>query len=293
MSQLTGAQKASLIDALLSGYTSDEQLAELLDLHLDVKLAEIAQDGTLREQVFAVVTWFEAHGRTKDLALQAQKLRVRNQPLGAFVDALYPGERVQPPPSSRPAESRPSESGSSESGSSESGSAASLPRGIGSSDSGPRSSRSHALVYGAVAAVAVLIAIVVIALRPWRGPDDGGNTGNGGGRGEIAKDRQRLPVTMRFTDLSGIESAQKVSVDARFTPPQLAPGAALWFVVGSGQRCRERIHSAKVDNPALGYMTSIIRVERTRPTCAQLFVENANGQAIARSDPRDITFQSR
>ena len=78
MSQLTGAQKASLIDALLSGYTSDEQLAELLDLHLDVKLAEIAQDGTLREQVFAVVTWAEANGRTKELALKAQKLRVRN-----------------------------------------------------------------------------------------------------------------------------------------------------------------------------------------------------------------------
>jgi hypothetical protein len=253
MSQLTGAQKASLIDALLSGYTSDEQLAELLDLHLDVKLAEIAQDGTLREQVFAVVTWFEAHGRTKDLALQAQKLRVRNQALGAFVDALYPGERIQP-------------------------------RGIGPVESG---SRSRMLVYGAVGVAAMLIAVVVIALRPWGGPDDGGN---GGGSG---KDRPRLPVTMRFTELSGLVSAQKVSVDARFTPPQLAPGSVLYFVVGSGQRCRERIHKAQVDNPALGYMTSIIRVERTRPTCAQLFVENANGQAIARSDPRDITFQSR
>ena len=277
MSQLTGAQKASLIDALLSGYTSDEQLTELLDLHLDARLAEIAEDGTLREQVFAVITWAEAHGRTKDLALQAQKFRPRNEALAAFVDAQYPGERVQPAYPSR---------------STESGASASRPRGIGPSDSDLRSSRSHMLVYGAVAAVAVLIAIVVIA-RPWRGPDNGGDTGNGGGRGDITKDRQRLPVTMRFSDLTAVQDNERVFVDARFAPPQLAPGSMLWFVVGSGQRCRERTHRARVDNPALGYMTSIIKAERARATCAQLFVEDANGQAISRSDPRDITFVAR
>lgn len=282
MSQLTGAQKASLIDALLSGYTSDEQLTELLDLHLDARLAEIAEDGTLREQVFAVITWAEAHGRTKDLALQAQKFRPRNEALAAFVDAQYPGERVQPASPSRSAES----------GSTGSGASASRPRGIRSSDSGPGSSRSPMLVYGAVAAVAVLIAIIVIA-RPWRGPDNGGDTGNGGGRGETTKDRQRLPVTMRFTDLTGVQDGERVVLDARFAPPQLAPGSMLWFVVGSGQRCRERVHRARVDNPALGYMTSIIKAERARATCAQLFVEDANGQAIARSDPRDITFVAR
>jgi hypothetical protein len=273
MSQLTGAQKASLIDALLSGYTSDEQLAELLDLHLDVKLAEIAEDGTLREQVYAVVTWFESRGRTKDLALQAQKYRPLNEALGAFVDALYPGGRTQPPPPSR---------------SSESGSSASRPRDVESFESG---ARSRALVYGAVAVVAVLIA-VVIAMRPWDGRDDGGNGGgNGGGSGN---DRQRVPVTMRFTELTGVDdSGQRVVVDARFPPPQLAPGSALWFVVGSGQRCRERVHRAQVDNPSLGYMTSVIKAERARATCAQLFVENANGQAIARSDPRDIAFPAR
>ena len=100
---------------------------------------------------------------------------------------------------------------------------------------------------------------------------------------------------MRFTELSGHRprrqiSRQRVVVDARFPPPQLAPGAVLWFVVGSGPRCREQIHQAQVDNPALGYMTSVIKAERERPTCAQLFVEDANGQAIARSDPHDITF---
>jgi hypothetical protein len=267
MSQLTGAQKASLIDALLSGYTSDEQLAELLDLHLDVKLAEIAQDGTLREQVFGVVTWAEAHGRTKDLALQAQKFRPRNGALAAFVDTHYPGEGTKPPPVP-PAESR---------------------------------SRSP-LIYGAVAFAAVVIAVVLITLRPWAGPGTGdtgdGNNGNGGTGGETTKDRPdrpRLPVTMRFTELSGIDSGegQRVVVNARFSPPQLAPGSLLWFVVGSGQRCRERIHRAQVDDPALGYMTSIIRTGRARPTCAQLFVEDAHGQAIARSDPRDIAFSSR
>jgi hypothetical protein len=277
MSQLTGAQKASLIDALLSGYTSDEQLAELLDLHLDVKLAEIAQDGTLREQVFEVVTWFEAQGRTKDLALQAQKYRPRNEALAAFADALYPGERVQPPPSSGPSESVWVASGTSTSGAS-------------------ASRRSHTLIYGVAALAAVLIAVVVITLRPWRGTDNGGNKGNGGSGGEITKDRQRLPVTMRFTELTGVDNSgqgQRVVVDARFPPPQLAPGAVLWFVVGSGQRCRERLHRAQVDNPSLGYMTSVIKTERARPTCAQLFVEDANGQAIARSDPRDIAFSSR
>ena len=113
MSPLTGAQKASLIDALLSGYTSDEQLAELLDLHLDVKLDEITEDGPLRTRVFGVVTWAESHGRTKDLALQAQKYRPRNEALAAFVDAHYPGERTQPPPdgSSRPSPRRRRDSG--------------------------------------------------------------------------------------------------------------------------------------------------------------------------------------
>jgi hypothetical protein len=261
MSQLTGAQKASLIDALLSGYTSDEELAELLDLHLDVKLAEIAEDGTLRQRVFAVVTWFEAHGRTKDLTLQAQKYRPRNEALAAFADAHYPGERTQPPPQSKPLQS----------------------------------ARSPMLVYGAVA-VAVLIAVVLITLRPWRGADDGGNGngGNGGKGGENTKDRPRPPATLRLTALSGIQSDHRVVVEARFAPPQLAPGAILWFVVGSGQRCRgERVHRAQVDNPSLGYMTSVIKAERARVTCAQLFVEDANGQAIARSDPREIAFPSR
>src|SRR5688572_15759573 len=176
MSALTGAQKASLIDALLSGYTSDEQLAELLDLHLDVKLAEIAQDGTLREQVFGVVTWAEAHGRTKDLALQAQKFRPKNAALAAFVDAHYPGEGTKPPPVP-PAESR---------------------------------SRSP-LIYGAVAAAAVVIAVVLITLRPWGGTDTDGNNGNGengGGTTKDRPDRPRLPVTMRFTELSGIDSGE-------------------------------------------------------------------------------------
>jgi Effector-associated domain 1 len=259
MSQLTGAQKASLIDALLSGYTSDDQLTELLALHLDTKLAEIAEDGTLREQVFAVVMWAEAHGRTKDLALQAQRHRPRNEALGAFVDAHYPGERVQPPPQSRPFESR---------------------------------SQSSMLVYGAVAVAAVLLAILIIA-RPWRGPDDGGNKGNGGSGGETTKDRPRLPATMQFKELTGVDRGDRVVVDARFTPPRLESGSVLWFVVGSGQRCRERVHRAQVDNPSLGYMTSIIKPERARPTCAQLLVEDANGQAIARSDPREIAFAPR
>jgi hypothetical protein len=297
MSQLTGAQKASLIDALLSGYTSDEELAELLDLHLDVKLAEIAEDGTLRQQVFAVVTWFEAHGRTKDLALQAQKYRPRNEALAAFADAHYPGERTQRPSQSKPSESKPSDSKPFDfkpfgSGSSESAPSASRPRGAGSFES---RSRFPMLAYGAVA-VAVLIAVLLITLRPWRGPDDGGNgtSGNGGKGGENTKDRPRLPATLRFTDLTGTQSSERVFVvDARFAPQQLAPGSVLWFVVGAGQRCRERLHRAQVDNPALGYMTSIIKAERARPTCAQLFVEDANGQAIARSDPRDITFPSR
>jgi hypothetical protein len=263
MSQLTGTQKAALIDALLSGYTSDEELAELLDLHLDVKLAQIAQDGNLREQVFAVVTWAEARGRTKELALAAQKNRAGNEALGAFVDALYPGERTRPagertPPAgerTKPSERRPPESKSE-------------PRTFG------------ALIYGAVAVAALLIVVIVIALRSWGGSDNG-------------KDRQRLPVTLRFTELSAVDDGQKVVVDARFPPPQLTPGDVVWFVVGSGQRCRDRVHRAQVDTPSLGYMTSVIKAQRAKVTCAQLFVEDANGQAIARSDPRDITFHGR
>jgi hypothetical protein len=258
MSQLTGAQKASLIDALLSGYTSDEQLAELLDLHLDVKLAQIAQDGPLREQVFAVVTWFESHGRTKELACQAQKFRAGNAALGAFVDALYPGERTQPPVST---------------------SSVSSARGAGSAESG-----SRRLIYGAVAVAAILLVVVAIAFRPWS------RSGGGGGNG---KEGPRLPATLRFTELSGVETNRqppRVVIDARFPPQQLAPGAVLWFVIGSGPRCRERAHRAMVDNPELGYMTSMLVLDRTRTTCAQLFVEDANGQTIARSDPREIAF---
>jgi hypothetical protein len=275
MSQLTGAQKATLIDALLSGYTSDEQLAELLDLHLDVKLAEIAQDGTLREQVFLVVTWAESHGRTKELALQAQKFRPRNGALRAFVDEHYPGERIDPPepptppspglaPHAEPSRAEPSPS-----------------------------APSRTLIYGAAALAAILIVVVgVIAVRSWNRADNGrGDDGTGGGG--AGKDRPRPAVALRFTELTGIASPERVVVDARFPPPQLAPGNVVWFVVGSGQRCRDRIHRAQVDNPSLGYMTSVIKAERARVTCAQLFVEDANGQAIARSDPREITFASR
>jgi hypothetical protein len=271
MSQLTGAQKASLIDALLSGYTSDEQLAELLDLHLDVKLAQIAQDGPLREQVFAVVTWFESHGRTKELACQAQKFRAGNAALGAFVDALYPGERTQPPVSTS--------SASTSSASASSTSSVSSARGAGSAESG-----SRRLIYGAVAVAAILLVVVAIAFRPWS------RSGGGGGNG---KEGPRLPATLRFTELSGVETNRqppRVVIDARFPPQQLAPGAVLWFVIGSGPRCRERAHRAMVDNPELGYMTSMLALDRTRTTCAQLFVEDANGQTIARSDPREIAF---
>jgi hypothetical protein len=67
----------------------------------------------------------------------------------------------------------------------------------------------------------------------------------------------------------------------------------LWFVVGSGPRCRERVYQTQVNNPALGYMRSVIRAERARVTCAQLFVADANGKAIVLSDPRDIAFQTR
>jgi hypothetical protein len=267
MSQLTGAQKATLIDALLSGYTSDEQLTELLDLHLDVKLAEIAQDGTLREQVFLVVTWAESHGRTKELALQAQTFRPRNGALRAFVDEHYPGERTDPPEAPSP--------------------------GLAPRAEPPRAAPSRTLIFGAVALAAILIVVVgVIAVRSWNRVDNGrGDDGTGGGG--AGKDRPRPAVALRFTELTGITSPGRVVVDARFPPPQLAPGSVVWFVVGSGQRCRDRIHRAQVDNPSLGYMTSVIKAERARVTCAQLFVEDANGQAIARSDPREITFASR
>jgi hypothetical protein len=264
MSELTGAQKASLIDALLSGYTSDEQLAELLALRLDINLAEIAPDGTLREQTFAVVTWAEAHGRTRDLALHAQAFNPRNPKLAAVVDALYPGER-QP-----------------------------LSDEEGDRDSGRRQSPleksgRRGWILGAVAIAAILIAIVAINWRSRGGGGDAG--GNGGG-----KDRPRLPATLRFTSVTAITTAQtppRVVVDARFSPPQLSPGALLWFVIGSGPRCGKRIDKAQVDNPSLGYMTFILAAERERVTCAQLFVEDANGQTIARSDPHDIKYQGR
>jgi hypothetical protein len=67
----------------------------------------------------------------------------------------------------------------------------------------------------------------------------------------------------------------------------------LWFVVGSGPRCGKRIDKAEVDRPSLGYMTFILAAERERVTCAQLFVEDANGQTLARSDPHDIKYQGR
>ena len=100
---------------------------------------------------------------------------------------------------------------------------------------------------------------------------------------------------MRFTALTAIvtKTPPRVVVDARFSPPQLAPGAALWFVVGSGPRCGKKVDRAQVDNPSLGYMTFVLAVERERVSCAQLFVEDANGQTIARSDAHDITFQTR
>jgi effector-associated domain 1 (EAD1)-containing protein len=298
MSDLTGAQKATLIDALLSGYTSEDQLAELLDLHLDVKLAEITEDGTLRARALDVVTWAESYGRTKELAIQAQKYRPGNPALGAFVDALYPGERVQPVPKvASPASGPPGLGppglgppglplpGLPPPGTEPPG----LPRpGLGRSD--PRSRR---LIYGAAMVVAVLIALAVISLRPWRSTDDGGRSDSGGSGGGTTKDGPRRPGTLRFIELSGLAGQERIVVNARFSTPQLAPGSALWFVVGSGQRCRERIHRAQVDNPSLGYMTSVIKADRARVTCAQLFVEDANGQAIARSDPRDITFQTR
>jgi hypothetical protein len=273
MSQLTGAQKASLIDALLSGYTSDEQLAELLDLHLDVRLAEIAQDGTLREQVYTVVTWAEAQGRTKELALQAQKLRPRNAPLARFVAAHYPGEGTQPPPFTPPPDTEPP-----------------------LDTQPPRGSRQPAnrrpLIYGVVAVAAILMVVLVVA-RPWGGRDGGGGNGKGTSGSDSSKERPRLPATLRFTELSGVATNQqppRVVIDARFPPQQLTPGAALWFVIGTGPRCRERVHRAMVDNPELGYMTSMLALDRTRTTCAQLFVEDANGQTIARSDPREIAF---
>jgi hypothetical protein len=261
MADLTGAQKASFIDALLSGYTSDDQLAELLALRLDVNLAEIAGDGTLREQAFAVVNWAVANGRTRELALQAQASRPGNGKLTALVDSLYPGERQQASPES----------------------------GAGNR-AAPKQRR---WIFAAVAVAAILIVVFVIALRP-RGDGGGGNGGSAGKSGNSGgKDPSRPPVTMRFTTVSAFATAQtppRVVVDARFQPPQLAPGAVLFFVVGSGPRCGKQIDRARVDNPSLGFMTFVLGPERERVTCAQLFVEDANGQTIARSDPHNITF---
>jgi hypothetical protein len=292
MSELTGAQKASLIEALLSGYPDVRELAQLLSLRLDVNLAEIAEDGTLREQAFEVVTWAEAHGRTKELALEAQAWRARNPKLTTLVDTLYPGERLAPADESGRGEPDGSDSARHDSARGESGGRDSGGRRESdrreSADAGATrgASNRRGMIVGALVVAALLIVVFAIVLRP-----GGGGAGNGGS----GKDRPRPPATMRFTSLSAIatKAPARVVVNARFPPPQLAPGAVLWFAVGSGPRCRDRVDRAAVDNPTLGYMTFVLAVERERVSCAQLFVEDANGQTIARSDPHDITFKER
>jgi Effector-associated domain 1 len=86
--RLTGAQVGQFIEAILSGFGTDE-LEMLVRLNLDESLHNIASGGSFRMVVFRMIEWAEQHDRIEHLVLAVRRERPNNAAIRSIADSLF------------------------------------------------------------------------------------------------------------------------------------------------------------------------------------------------------------
>src|SRR5262249_41681003 len=79
--RLTYPQQNQLVDALLSAFPSQEEVARLMLQGLNVQLSTIASDGSLRGSVDSIIQWAAAQDRVSDLIRAARAANPGNSAL--------------------------------------------------------------------------------------------------------------------------------------------------------------------------------------------------------------------
>lgn len=91
--RLTNAQLGALRDALLSAFPSHSSLAQFARFRLDQRLDHlVGPDTGLRDAVYELITWADAHGQVPQLIESALAENPDNPKLKAFVDQVPPAQ---------------------------------------------------------------------------------------------------------------------------------------------------------------------------------------------------------
>jgi hypothetical protein len=101
---MTGAQRRRLHAALLSAFPTWAALAQLVNFHLDLRLAAIAGSQNAGTSAFEVIEWAVAHNRVADLVRGAREENPGNPYLLAVAQELdlAPGAPAAPLPAAAP-----------------------------------------------------------------------------------------------------------------------------------------------------------------------------------------------
>lgn len=81
MTEFSGTQIGDLVEAVLSAYPSEADLAMMVRIELDQTLAAIAMGSNLRVVAFNLVAWAERSGTVDELVAGAIKQTPRNPAL--------------------------------------------------------------------------------------------------------------------------------------------------------------------------------------------------------------------
>ena len=88
--ELDRIRRKQLSDALCDAFRSRNELARLLDQHIDVRLAEICRDEDLKETVFQIINWCDSHDKLDELIAGACEANAGNALLRPFCGELLP-----------------------------------------------------------------------------------------------------------------------------------------------------------------------------------------------------------
>jgi hypothetical protein len=90
-------QRRLLFEGLRSAFRSRNALQQLLSLEFDINLADIADQGTLKDVTFAVIDWFVGEGKVDELAEAAHVRKPHNPALLKAAIAILPPDQIHRP----------------------------------------------------------------------------------------------------------------------------------------------------------------------------------------------------